>query len=52
MYTIYVVFQCLPDKREAFVEAVKLICLPLMYTRVRHLPEGSLLVVIVVTSIG
>ncbi len=23
MYTIYVVFKCLPDKREAFVEAVK-----------------------------
>ena len=23
MYTIYVVFQCLPGKREAFVEAVK-----------------------------
>ena len=23
MYTIYVVFKCLPEKREAFVEAVK-----------------------------
>ena len=23
MYTIYVIFQCLPGKREAFVEAVK-----------------------------
>ena len=23
MYTIYVVFKCLPDKREAFVETVK-----------------------------
>lgn len=23
MYTIYVIFQCLPNKREAFVEAVK-----------------------------
>ena len=23
MYTIYVVFECLPDKREAFVETIK-----------------------------